>query len=74
MKKTYSRKNLEVIRFVRHHPIWYRYLMRDPGRIHELEEKAREYNGKTLADRLEKLHQQIDMVKMFIHLAHAMKD
>lgn len=42
----YLRKNPELAEFVRYHPIWYRYLMRDPGRLTELKKKQKNFMEK----------------------------
>jgi len=64
----------ELLKFVRYHPMWYRYLSRDPHRINELPKKAKTFYGYTFPQRLEKVNHQLKMAGMLIQLAEAMKD
>jgi len=64
----------ELIQFVRYHPIWYRYLMRDPSMIHELPKVAKKYYGKTIQQRIESFNHHLRMVDMFIQLTKGIKD
>lgn len=43
---TYLKQNPDIAEFVRYHPIWYRYLMRDPNRLTELKKKQRNFMEK----------------------------
>lgn len=70
----YLQRHPDLANFVRYHPIWYRYLSRDPYRISELENEARLFYGKTFPQRLEKLTHQVQMVNMLIQFAGKMKD
>lgn len=70
----YLQANPELANFVRYHPIWYRYLTRDPQRIHEIEKEAKKFYGKTIEQRLERLNDQVQMVHMLIQIAGSMKD
>jgi len=67
-------KHPKYVSFIRDHPIWYRYLSRDPEMIFEIEKAVREYEGKTFSKRLENIGSQAQMLHMFIQLAGAMKD
>ncbi|TQS75673.1 hypothetical protein DX933_05210 [Ornithinibacillus gellani] len=60
--------------FVRHHPIWYRYLSRDPERMFELEKEAKVYFGKTIPQRMNKWNDRIHMLGMLFQFVEAMKD
>lgn len=64
----------ELAKYVRYHPIWYRYLSRDPSRVSELPKEAKEFFGKTFPQRLEKINNQVQMVNMLLQFAGAMKD
>lgn len=64
----------DLLTFIRHNPIWYRYLTRDPGRMRELDKEAKYYFGKTLSQRLEKISDQTDMINMLILFADSIKD
>lgn len=70
----YLTSHPELLTFVRYHPIWYRYLSRDPNKIHELSRVAKKFYGYTFTQRLERLNNQIQMVGMLIQLTEAMKD
>lgn len=64
----------DLLKFVRYHPIWYRYLSRDPNKIYELPKEAKKYYGNTFPQRLEKVNDRIQMVNMLVQLAEIMKD
>lgn len=70
----FLQKNPDVANFIRYHPVWYRYLSRDPHRVYELVDEANEFYGKTFPQRLEKLSNQVQMVNMLIQIAGSMKD
>lgn len=64
----------KLIQFVRQHPIWYRYLMRDPTKVELLKKEAQRHYGKTLSQRIEKVGHQMKMIDMLIQLTGAMRD
>lgn len=64
----------DLIQFIRYNPKWYRYITRDPQKIHDLPMEAKKFYGKTFTQRLEKLSDQVRMVDMMLKLAGAMKD
>lgn len=70
----YVSKREELIRFIRYNPIWYRYLTRDPSRIHEMEKEAKRFYGKTLPQRIEKINNNVQMLNMLAQFVGAMKD
>jgi hypothetical protein len=70
----YLQSHPELANFVRYHPMWYRYLSRDPQRVYELVDEAKVFYGKTFPQRLERLNNQVQMVNMLIQFATAMKD
>ncbi len=70
----YLQKHPDLANFVRYHPIWYRYLSRNPHRVYDLVDEAKVFYGKTLPQRLEKLNNQVQMVNMLIQFAETMKD
>lgn len=70
----YLKSQPQLLHFVRANPIWYRYLMRDPYRITDLEKEAKVFYGKTLSQRLEKVNHQIQMVQLLVNLSGLMKD
>lgn len=70
----YLEKNESLLFFVRYHPIWYRYLSRDPDRIQELEKEAKKFYGKTFSQRIEQFGNNIQMLSMMMQFAGALKD
>lgn len=74
MSYNYLSAHPDLANFVRYHPVWYRYLARDPQRIYELKEEAKVFYGKTLQQRLERLNDQVQMVHMLIQIAGTIKD
>lgn len=70
----YLKENPKLAAFVRHNPMWYRYLSRDPSRIVELEKEAKKFYGKTFPQRLEKVSNQMHLISMFMQLAQSVKD
>lgn len=46
---TYLKQNPDIAEFVRYHPIWYRYLMRDPNRLTELKKRSKEILWKNIS-------------------------
>ncbi|WP_099157970.1 YlbE-like family protein [Virgibacillus ndiopensis] len=70
----YLQSHPELANFVRYNPIWYRYITRDPNKIHELPREAKKFYGKTFPQQLEKISNQAQMIGMFIQLADEMKD
>ena len=70
----FLQRNPDLANFVRYHPIWYRYLSRDPNRVYELVDEAKEFYGKTVTQRLKKFNNQVQMVNMLMQFADTMKD
>ena len=71
---TYLKQNPDIAEFVRYHPIWYRYLMRDPDRLTELKKEAKKFYGKTFPQQVNTFSNQLQMVRMFAEMAKSMKD
>lgn len=65
----YLKSEPALLKFVRHNPVWYRYLSRDPNRIVEIEKEAKKYYGKTWPQQFEKASNHFSMMKMLIKLA-----
>lgn len=65
----YLKSELTLLEFVRHNPVWYRYLSRDPSRIIEIEKEAKRFYGKTWPQQFEKAGNQLSMMKMLFQLA-----
>lgn len=70
----YLQTNKHLLNFIRHQPMWYRYLSRDPEKIHELEEAAKVFYGKTMSQRLEKVNEHIQLIHMLVQLSQLSKD
>lgn len=70
----YLYTNKPLLNFVRHHPIWYRYLSRDPERVHELEREAKIFYGQTFTQRLEKVNEHVQLVQMLAEISKLTKD
>lgn len=64
----------ELLFFLRHQPIWYRTLSRDPAQFEQFEKEAKSYLGKTIPQRVEKVSEQMQMMAMFLQMASAWKD
>ncbi|MFD2043990.1 YlbE-like family protein [Ornithinibacillus salinisoli] len=77
MNKTcydYLKSRPELLHFVRHNPIWYRYLSRDPSSLPEIEKEAKRFYGKTFPQQVEKINGHVQMVGMLLQFAETMKD
>lgn len=70
----FLQRNPDIANFIRYHPIWYRYLSRNPQMVYELIDEANKFYGKTLPQRLEKFNHQVQMVHMLMKFAETMKD
>ncbi|MHA6251404.1 YlbE-like family protein [Oceanobacillus sp. CAU 1775] len=67
--------NPKLLEFIRHEPYWYRYLSRDGlKRVNELEREAKVFYGKTLAQRMDRVNNQLEMASMLINMADLLKD
>lgn len=64
----------DLAHFVRLNPSWYRYLTREPHRMHELPKEADIFYGRTFGQKVERLNDQVKMVNMIIQMMGAMKD
>lgn len=63
------RERPELIRFIRVHPQWYRYLAREPASFSDLEREAKVYYGKTLPQRVERIGNQLQMLRLLAGMA-----
>ncbi|WP_017753601.1 YlbE-like family protein [Calidifontibacillus oryziterrae] len=59
-------------KFIRENPIWYRLLSRNPERIFEIEQAAKLYYGKTFPQKIDRLHQQVQLAQMLMGIMHGM--
>ncbi|WP_066192826.1 MULTISPECIES: YlbE-like family protein [Gracilibacillus] len=70
----YLQQKEELWKFVRLHPEWYRYLTREPARVAELEVMAKQYYGKTLPQRMERVQQNMQMIQLLMQMAGSWND
>lgn len=70
----YLQNRPSLLHFVRYHPIWYRYITRNPENLLNIEKEAKQFYGKTIPQRLEQMNEHLQMAQMFISFAEAMKD
>ena len=61
----------DVIRFIRRNHELYRYLMREPDRVFEMERIAKEYFGKTITQRIDRVQQNIQMVQFLMQMVNS---
>jgi len=66
------RERPDLLQYIRKHPEWYRYLSRNPERMIELEKEAKIFYGKTFPQRVEKISNNLQMLRMFASLAKEM--
>ncbi len=59
----------ELKQFIRAHPIWYKKLARRPDLWNEMQNEAKDYFGKSLPKRVEKISQGLGMLNMMLELA-----
>ncbi|WP_368654710.1 YlbE-like family protein [Ornithinibacillus sp. 4-3] len=64
----YLQNHPDLLQYIRLHPIWYRYLSRDPQSITQLEKDAKEFYGKTFPQRVKKIEEQIQLAHLFWEL------
>lgn len=67
----YLIRKKDLIRFIRRNPEWYRYLMREPDRVFEMERIAKEYFGKTITQRIDRVQQNIQMVQFLMQMVNS---
>lgn len=70
----YLQANPRLLTFIRHNPIWYRYLSREPQKMFELENEAKVFYGKTFNQRLEKINEHIQLITIIAQMSQAMRD
>lgn len=70
----YLRYHPHLLKFVRHNPMWYRYLSRDPAAIEQIEKASKKFYGKTFSQRIDRIHEQIQFVDMMFKFSNLMKD
>lgn len=70
----YLKQKSDLLMFIRNNPVWYRYLSRDSSYMNQLEEAAKEWQGKTFQQRAEKLSSQVKMLHLLYELAKSSKE
>ncbi|SHF48944.1 YlbE-like family protein [Ornithinibacillus halophilus] len=70
----YLQNRPELLHFVRMNPVWYRYLAREPNRVTEIEAVSKQFYGKTIPQKLDRLNHRMQMVGMLLQFAESMKD
>lgn len=62
----YIKNNPLVHEYLRANSSWYKKLNRNPKLIKDLEKEAKEYYKLTIADKLERFNQNIEMISTFL--------
>lgn len=57
--------------YIRMHPYWYRKLGRNPESFSEFRYEAKQFFGKTIPQRIEKLNQNVQMAMMLMQMFQA---
>lgn len=70
--KLYINQRPEIKQFIRHNPIWYRHLSRDPHNITELEKEVKVFYGKTLPQKLDRFQSNLSMAMMLLDMVRGM--
>ncbi|RXI98132.1 hypothetical protein DS745_17450 [Anaerobacillus alkaliphilus] len=68
----YINQRPEIKQFIRHNPIWYRYLARDPQSITQLENEVKVFQGKTLPQKLDRFQSNLNMALMLFDMVKGM--
>jgi hypothetical protein len=64
----YMKQRPDLKQFIRHNPIWYRYLSRDPQSLSKLENEVKVYNGQTIPQRLDRFQSNLNMALMLLDM------
>ncbi|PYZ93265.1 hypothetical protein CR194_08710 [Salipaludibacillus keqinensis] len=62
------RSKSELHQYLRLHPAWYRKLGRDPDLLKQMVQEANVYFGKTLPQRMEQIHKNMNLAMMMIEM------
>ncbi|MCT8139052.1 YlbE-like family protein [Anaerobacillus sp. CMMVII] len=68
----YINQRPEIRQFVRHNPLWYRYLSRDPQSLSKLENEVKVYYGKTFPQKLDRFQSNLNMAMMLLEMVRGM--
>lgn len=67
----YVRNDPLLHQYIRMHPYWYRKLGRNPNSVVQLRQEAKQFFGKTFPQRVEKLHQNLQLAMMVMQMFQA---
>ncbi|OIJ17720.1 hypothetical protein BKP45_19310 [Anaerobacillus alkalidiazotrophicus] len=67
--RLYLNQRPELKQYVRIHPVWYRYLSRDPQALLQLESEVKQFYGRTFPQKLERFHSNLNMAMMLLEMA-----
>ncbi|OZM58478.1 hypothetical protein CIB95_02610 [Lottiidibacillus patelloidae] len=70
--QNYIYSNSELNYFIRMNPIWYRRLAREPEEIQNFEAAAKQFYGKTIPQRVNKVNEKIQSLGMMFELLKAL--
>ncbi|NMD71967.1 hypothetical protein HHO41_16835 [Bacillus sp. DNRA2] len=68
----YLSQNVELQKFIREQPIWYRKLSRNPQDLQKLEISSLHYYKKTIPDQVNKFTQGVQMASMMMSMFQMM--
>ena len=67
----YLQTRPDLIVFIRENPNWYRLLSRHPEKIYEIEQESKLFYGKTFPQKVERIHQHIQLANLLIGMMQA---
>lgn len=70
--QVYISQNPEIKQFIRNHPMWYRYLARNPQSLSQLENEMKVYYGKTFPQKLDRFQSNLNMAMMLIDMVRGL--
>lgn len=68
------RSNPELHHYLRMNPVWYRRLGRDPETMELLVKESKVYFGKTLSQRVDQIHKNMNLAMMMIEMMREMNE
>jgi hypothetical protein len=69
--QSYIYSNPELNYFIRMNPMWYRRLAREPEELQKFEDAAKQFYGKTIPQRVDKVQEKIQSLGMMFELLKA---
>jgi hypothetical protein len=64
----------ELKHFIRTHPVWYKYLSRNPYDLQALERAVKQYHKGTLTQKVNRFQEQIQMAQMLFSMLSVLKE